>query len=878
MPRSQPRANGESRPTVAADPSLLDIDLKEWAGERIAVGGRKDALLGKVERLQVALDGRSIEGRVRGNRPLPYRVEVRAGEGAPTVECTCAGDSSRPCRHAVAALEVLRFPQPSPSMATPGSLPRAGAVGRAARGRGRIVQPATDVAGQVVVGGPERTLTREERLALAAAEERLNRRVASRREKWKVEPVGEKGGPSRFRVARGGETQAVTLRDPRGEVASCSCDDFAENELGTCRHVERVRTWILRKPKPPFVSLVSVWWQPLEWIEEAPSAMREIRVSLHDEPLPGSLKQHFDDAGRILPAPEGTAASCWAAEALDAVRHLAQETGCRLEVDAGLEARLQIARREEEQRARLRGISGEDPEWVAIRSRLGFKLHAYQEKGSLFLARRGRGFLADDMGLGKTVQAIAAALLLREVAGARRALIVCPASLKHQWRREIDKVCGEKAVVVEGSRKTRLAAYRDWTDGFLILNYELVLRDLDAIRDAAADLVVLDEAQRIKNQDTRTAREVKRLHSRFAFVLTGTPLENRLLELHSLAEFLYPRALGPRWRLVPFHAVTEPGGRILAYESLGILRSRLRDFFLRRERHAVLDQLPPRTDNTFWTGMAVKQRRVYRRQSARLATLLSNRGQLQPPEVRRMLQALTSMRILCNSLAQFDWPEHQERLAEDRLASPQEIRALNGPKLEEFARVLEDLLDESTTKIVVFSQWERMLRLAHFVVRAQLEQRDLRAEVFHGGLTSKARDETLLAFRDDPEVRVMFATDAGGLGLNLQESASIVVNLEVPWNPAVLAQRVGRVHRMGQRKSVQVLHFVTRGAVEERVRQVVESKRALFEGLLVDQAERVVFEENRGETFIERVRTLIGDADVDSSRRPSPSVPPPAAG
>ncbi len=129
------------------------------------------------------------------------------------------------------------------------------------------------------------------------------------------------------------------------------------------------------------------------------------------------------------------------------------------------------------------------------------------------------------------------------------------------------------------------------------------------------------------------------------------------------------------------------------------------------------------------------------------------------------------------------------------------------------------------------------------------------------------------AFRLDPEFRVMFSTDAGGLGLNLQESASIVVNLEVPWNPAVLEQRIGRVHRIGQRRSVQVLHFVTRGAIEERVLQVVESKRALFNGLLVDGADEVVLDEPSASGWLERTRELLGDTDAAQPDRDDRSLP-----
>jgi SNF2 family DNA or RNA helicase len=505
-------------------------------------------------------------------------------------------------------------------------------------------------------------------------------------------------------------------------------------------------------------------------------------------------------------------------------------------------------------------MSPGDPVWEGIVSRLGFRLHAYQETGALFLARRGRAMLADDMGLGKTVQAIVAALLLRRLSDARKALVVCPASLKHQWRREIDKAWGERAVVVEGPLEARLATYRDWREGFLILNYELVLRDLDALRDTAPDLVILDEAQRIKNWDTKTAMAVKRLDSPYAFILTGTPLENRLPELHSLVEFLHPRALGPRWRLLPFHAVTEPRGRIIAYEGLEVLRRRLAGLFLRRERVAVMDQLPERTDNTFWTGMTPLQSRAYRRHAATVASLVSRGQALGAADVRILLQSLTTMRILCNAWAQHEWSRFEARVLDGSPATHAEVKSLGSPKLEEFVRVMEDLLDDSGGKIVVFSQWERMLRLAHFAARELLDSRDLRAEVFHGGLPSRARSEMLDAFRLDPAFHVLFSTDAGGLGLNLQETASIVVHLEVPWNPAVLEQRVGRVHRMGQPRSVQVLHFVTRAAIEERVRQLVEGKRALFDGLLVEQVDRVDFDDRDRTSVVQRVRSLVEEA------------------
>jgi len=709
--------------------------------------------------------------------------------------------------------------------------------------------------------GAERTLTRDERVDGARGLELLARRQRARRDRDRVEIDPHSTAPRTFRVVarRDGVAQRVTLRGTEGRRAACTCEDYAANELQSCRHVERVRMWFLRKKKLLPERSVSVWWQPRSWTERVPEPLQELRLDVVGEPRPVELAGYFDAEGWLAPPPPGVEGPDWAARAVAAARAAAEQHASRWDLDPTVTERIRVAADETSRSTRAAGIDRGEPVWSEIVSRLGFRLHPYQETGALFLARKGRAMLADDMGLGKTVQAIVAALLLRRLAGAAKALVVCPASLKHQWRREIDKAWGERAVVVEGPLDSRVATYREWREGFLILNYELVLRDLDALRATAPDLVILDEAQRIKNWDTKTAVAVKRLESPFAFILTGTPLENRLLELHSLVEFLHPRALGPRWRLLPFHAVTEPRGRIIAYEGLEILRRRLGGIFLRRERAAVLDQLPERTDNTFWTGMTAQQNRGYRRHAAVVASLVSRGEPLGAAEVKVLLQSLTSMRILCNAWAQYDWSCFERRVLDGRAPTRAEVRSLGSPKLEEFVRVMEDLLDDSGGKIVVFSQWERMLRLARFAVHELLQVRDLRAEVFHGGLAVKARDRMLEAFRLDPTFHVLFSTDAGGLGLNLQETASIVVNLEVPWNPAVLEQRVGRVHRIGQPRSVQVLHFVTRAAIEERVRQLVEGKRALFEGLLVEQADRVDFDDRNQASFVQRVRSLVGE-------------------
>ncbi len=844
-------------PPAGADPALISADLEKWAGARIARSGRETALLGRVQSLRLGPDGRFLEARVKDSGPTPYLVEVAAAGGLLVSRCTCPFDWGPVCKHAVAAVEALRFPRFAPG-ARSGKTRAPKRGGRIARGRGRILTPAKLPAGTLVSGVADWAPTAEERIGQGREEEIAARRKRARRERAHIRRISGKGGPPRFLVAgrEPGAPYVVVLRGAKGSLPSCTCPDFAKNELGVCKHVERVRGWFSRKRKRYPTRVLSVWWKPREWPSAPPDPLREVRADVPDGPLPEEIASYYGEDGWLRETPSDSLTLEWVRAAVQAARASAAARGLVLDLDPAVEARLREAEENAAASKQLEAASRGGEVWREVVPALGLKLHAYQEDGVAFLARRGRAFLADDMGLGKTVQAIAATLLLRKAAGAARALVVCPASLKHQWQQEIERACGERATVLDGSHDSRLEAYREWREGFLVLNYELVLRDLDAIRTARPDVVILDEAQRIKNWDTKTAKAVKRLESPYAFILTGTPLENRLGELHSLVEFLHPRVLGPRWRLIPLHVVTDATGRVVAYEGFDLLRSRLSGLFIRRERNAVLDQLPPRIDHTFWTELAPSQWRPYRREAARVAMLVGRNRPLRPSEVRVLLQALTSMRILCNALGQYAWERTGRRLASGRIATREDLKALQSPKLEEFARVLEDLLEQSDAKVVVFSQWERMLRLAHFVVRELLERRGERAEVFHGGLDSGARTRMLDAFRSENDLRVLFSTDAGGLGLNLQDAASVVVNLEVPWNPAVLEQRISRVHRLGQRASVQVLHFVTRGAIEERVRKVIEGKRALFEGLLVEEADRIVLDEERQASFLERVRSL----------------------
>ena len=213
-----------------------------------------------------------------------------------------------------------------------------------------------------------------------------------------------------------------------------------------------------------------------------------------------------------------------------------------------------------------------------------------------FLAA-GHLLLADDMGLGKTAQAITCCDILKRTGRGRRGLIIAPASLKPQWSREWQVFSDLPIQVVDGSPEEREAAYANRTEGFLIINSEQVLRDLEIVKRWGPELVVLDEAQRIKNWATKTALSVKGLTPTYRLVLTGTPMENRIDELASIVEWVDDMALEPKWRLSSLHATRADGRReVVGARNLDTIRDRLRHCMVRRIRQDVLDQLPSRTD------------------------------------------------------------------------------------------------------------------------------------------------------------------------------------------------------------------------------------------------------------------------------------------
>jgi len=463
-------------------------------------------------------------------------------------------------------------------------------------------------------------------------------------------------------------------------------------------------------------------------------------------------------------------------------------------------------------------------------------LYSYQREGALFAVQAGRCLIGDDMGLGKTIQALAVAELMAFLFHIKKVLIVSPTTLKYQWKGEIDKFTNREATVIEGLNHQRRNLYK--SDSFFkMVNYELVWRDMDMIREWSPDLIVLDEAQRIKNWKTRTAKYIKQLESTFAIVLTGTPIENRIEELHSIMEFVDRYHFGPLYRFVHRHRVLDGDGKVVGYQHLESVRRSLEDVMIRRRKDDVLKQLPKRIDKHFFVPMTKEQRVIHDENYEIVVRLVAKWRRykfLSEADQRRMQIALSMMRMAADNTYLVD------------------KKTVHGPKIEELAIILQELILEGGEKVVIFSQWLRMTELVEQVLR----DNGIAYVHLNGMVPSRQRKGLMAQFQEDPACKVFLSTDAGGVGLNLQ-SGSVVINMDIPWNPAVLEQRIGRIHRLGQHRTVRVLNFVTKASIEERILDLIRFKKSLFTGALDEGGEDVVMiGESRLKKFMQSVEAL----------------------
>ncbi|MFN6514399.1 MAG: DEAD/DEAH box helicase [Nostoc sp. CreGUA01] len=446
------------------------------------------------------------------------------------------------------------------------------------------------------------------------------------------------------------------------------------------------------------------------------------------------------------------------------------------------------------------------------------QLRPYQERGAAwlsFLERWGLGAcLADDMGLGKTIQFIAFLLHLKEQDALENpTLLVCPTSVLGNWEREVKKFAPSlKIFQYHGDKRPKGKAFVEATKkhDLVITSYSLIHRDIKLLESVTWQIIVLDEAQNVKNSEAKQSKAVRQLAATFRIALTGTPVENRLQELWSILDFLNPGYLGNRQFFQRRFAM--PIEKYGDTASLSQLRSLVQPFILRRLKsdRQIIQDLPDKQEMTVFCGLTADQAALYQQV---VETSLAEIESAQGLQRRGMILALLiKLKQICNHPAQY--------LKQATLEQHHSAKLL---RLEE---MLEELLAEGDRALIFtqFAEWGKLLK-PHL-------EKHLGREIFflYGSTNKKQREEMIDRFQHDPQGPpiMILSLKAGGVGLNLTR-ANHVFHFDRWWNPAVENQATDRVFRIGQTRNVQVHKFVCTGTLEEKIHDMIESKKQLAE-------------------------------------------------
>lgn len=621
---------------------------------------------------------------------------------------------------------------------------------------------------------------------------------------------------------RYGRQYVVTLHDPAQGLGHCSCPDFNTNQLGTCKHLLALCKGLLSKEdlqqaEQELFPFVDVYWDsscsaPRLFCERSKAEISHIQPVLETYFDQNSLFR-FSDLARML-------------DFLQAVQGLKQ-VRIREEVQNRVQEYLLQQEVQELSQNELPPVKG-----------LKSSLYPYQEDGVRFGLYRKAVLIGDEMGLGKTLQAIVLGLFKKEVFGFKRILVVTLASLKEQWKREVEKFTPEQATVVAGSPRMRQQIYFQDPALFKITNYEAVLRDVTTLRRFKPDLIILDEAQRIKNFATKTADAVKSLPRKHAMVLTGTPLENKLEDVYSIVQFLDPYLLAPLWRFAADHFLLsrEKQDKILGYHNLELLHQKLKPLVIRRRKEEVLKDLPELITNTYYLELSEQQAKMHSGYMQSLLFLL-NKKFLTPMDVRRLQEILLQMRMVCDCTYLVD---RKTRIS---------------PKLNELEGILDELVLQSGRKMVIFSEWTTMT----YLIAQQLSRMGIDFVELSGKVPVHKRQALIDEFSNNPDCKVFLSTDSGGTGLNLQ-AADCVLNFELPWNPARLNQRIGRMHRIGQTSSsLNVINLVSKDSIEEKILAGIHLKTELFTGVFDGGVDKVEFSREKRSQMLNELRAMMGE-------------------
>ena len=471
----------------------------------------------------------------------------------------------------------------------------------------------------------------------------------------------------------------------------------------------------------------------------------------------------------------------------------------------------------------------------------GLKLepYNYQKLGIMYAVTNGSGALiADEMGLGKTIQGIGVAEYLKYKGLVKKVLVVTPASLKYNWPLEIAKFTDEKCVVIDGTPEKRMKQWLDDSAFYYIVNYELLVdlfgktshksggtaeqqkkrfeqyskikqrqALLDSVRSRIWDLCIVDEAHALKHHISQRTKNVKQIKARLRIALTGTPLDGRLEELHSVMQWVMPGLLCNKKMFFDRYVTTDIFGNPCGYRNVSELKEKIKPFFIRRLKSDVLKSLPPKIYLNKLIELSEPEKKAYK-------------DIADPDNYESEGEALTAI-IRCKQFC--DYPA---------LVNP---NVGTSSKLEVFLDMIDEVVGENNHKAIVFSQYTTMLD----IIEDRLRKNGYKFLRIDGNTPTKERAAMQEAFNKSPDIDMIIASEAGSTGLNLQ-AADYVFNYDDNWSPALMNQREDRAHRNGQTNTVTVVNFICKNTIEERIRNVIYSKNRVSSDVLGDNLDIAV--------------------------------------
>lgn len=680
-------------------------------------------------------------------------------------------------------------------------------------------------------------IVKPEKMTLEEWQVKLRQQV-SKTEHFVIESVDEELCPGEYvvRNPKKHNEYKVVYRGANSEWNYCSCMDFKTSRLGTCKHIEAVKNCFIGKKGshvhreiPPYTSV---------YLSYRDERCVKIRIGSENKETYEQLAKDYFDENHVLKEK----AIAHFGTFLKQARKVSDTFRCYQDaIDFIVDIR--------EKSTREKLVKKYDDE--KLDELLKVKLYPYQKEGIRFATKAGKAIIADEMGLGKTIQAIGTAELLRREGLIGSVLILCPTSLKYQWRSEIKKFTNAEVFVIEGSHLKRKEAYNR-PEPYKIISYNSAANDIKILGGLQTDMLIMDEVQRLKNWNTQISRAARKIESDYSVILSGTPLENKLDELYSIVEFVDNFRLAPYYLFKENHILTDETGKVLGYKNLNEIGKKLSDILIRRRKKDVKLQMPKRMDKNLFVPMTDEQMGMHSEWQFQVSILVKrwrDRHFLSDKDRKRLLLLLSQMRMICDSSYILDQKTRFDT------------------KVEECVNIISDIISEEGEKVVVFSQWERMTRL----IAKELEAKEIGFEYLHGGVPSEKRKNLVDNFQNESSSRVFLSTDAGSTGLNLQAAATII-NIDLPWNPAVLEQRIGRIYRLGQENNIQVINLVAPHSIEESMVGKLRFKTSMFEGVLDDGEDSVFISDDKFtkmmETvsgIVEEVEEISASSDIESS-------------